>query len=171
MLSSLWKLRVLTTGPIGMSWKRFKFSPDFYMHRHLIWASKLCSAQLDCVRVHESVWVPLFFERYLLRLYLHVQSNNNNTKFTGAYRELSLMRRVERVKCLFCTRRFNGAHFPPELPWASLNCSQHTSFLLKPLTVINRKRHLSKGLEMANRDTGACGRRDRSASTLLHYVI
>ena len=81
-------------------------------------ASKLCSAQLDCMRVHESVCVHLFFERYLLPLYLHVQSNNNNnnTKFTGAYRELSLMRRVERVKCLFCPRRFNGAHFPLELP-------------------------------------------------------
>ena len=59
MLSSLWKLRVLTTGPIGMSWKRFKFSSNFYMHQHLVWLQN-CSAQLDCVCVHESVCTLIF---------------------------------------------------------------------------------------------------------------
>lgn len=168
MLSSLWKLRVLTS---GMSWKRFKFSPNFYMHQHLIWLQNYVQLSLT-VCVYLSLCVHLFFERYLLLLYLHAQNNNNNNKkFTGACRELNLMGRVERVKCLLCTRRFNGTHLPPELPWASLNCSQNTSFLFRPLTVINRKRHLSEGLEMANLDAGACGSRDRSASTLLHYVI
>lgn len=145
-------------------------SPNFYMHQYRIWLQNYIQLS-STVCVHESVCVHLIFKRYLLPLYLHVQNNNNNTEFTGACRELNLMRRVERVTCLFCTHCFNGTHFSPELPWASLNCSQNTSFLFRPLTVINRKRHLSKGLEMANLDTGPCGSRDRSASTLLHYVV
>lgn len=45
--------------------------------------------------------------------------------------------------------RFNGSIFPLELSLVNLNCSQNTSFLFRPLTVINIKRHLSKGFEMA----------------------
>lgn len=61
-----------------------------------------------------------------------------------------LMRRVACVKYLFCTYSVLMAPiFPLALPWASLNCSQNTSFLFRPLTVINIKRHLSKGFEMA----------------------
>lgn len=43
---------------------------------------------------------------------------------------------------------FNGTHFPPRT-FLSVNCSHNTSFLFRPLTVINIKRHLSKGFEMA----------------------
>ena len=90
-------------------------SPNFYMHQYRIWLQNYIQLS-STVCVHESVCVHLIFKRYLLPLYLHVQNNNNNTEFTGACRELNLMRRVERVTCLFCTHCFNGTHFPPELP-------------------------------------------------------
>lgn len=94
-----------------------------------------------------SAWlcVCLFFERYLSPLYLHAQNNSNNNKFTGPYRELNF-----NVQYLCSTYYLLMATiFPLEVSWTTLNCSQNTSFLLKPLAVINVKRHLSKGFEMA----------------------
>lgn len=61
-----------------------------------------------------------------------------------------LMRRAACVKYLLCTYSLLMAPiFPLELSWASVNCRQNTSFLFRPLTVINIKRHLSKGFAMA----------------------
>lgn len=61
-----------------------------------------------------------------------------------------LMRRVVCVKYVLSTYSLLMARtFPLELSRANVNGSQNTSFLFRPLTVINIKRHLSKGFEMA----------------------
>lgn len=65
------------------------------------------------------------------------------------------MRRAACVRYLFCVYFVLMVPiFPLELPWANLNCSQNTSFLFRPSTVINVKRHLSKGFEMATLPSG-----------------
>lgn len=150
------------------NWKRFKLALISTCTNTIYDFEIIFSSAWLCVCT-QALCLPVcsVFERYLSPLYPHVQNDsNNNTKFTGAYRDLNLMRRAECVKYLFCTYSVLMAPiFPLELPWASLNCSQNTSFLFRPLTVINRKRHLSKGFEMANLDIGPCGSRDRSVST------
>lgn len=90
----------------------------------------------------------LFFERHLSPPYVHVQ-NNNDRKFTGAYSQLHFNEKgyVREVLTLYSV--LMAPIFPLELSWASLNCSQNTSFLFRPLTVISIKRHSSEGFEMA----------------------